>query len=127
MGVTMFAKVQGFIRLGGSDPVTVRGALRFVFNKALKGSTAKCLLGKFLMSVPFQCHGFHHRLAIFLEKTLSVSCQEGEDLAFSVLDSELRKITCYHMETCYCMSPNQICIHSFIPRLIVLLSCPQLH
>ena len=70
-----------------------------------------CLLGKFLMSVPFQCHGFHHGLAIFPEKTLSVSCQEGEDLAFSVPDSELRKITCYHMETSHVSKAN---MHTFI-------------
>ena len=47
------------------------------------------------MSVSFQCYGFHHGLAIFQEKALSVSCQEGEDLAFCVLDSELWKIACY--------------------------------
>lgn len=46
------------------------------------------------------------------EKTLSVSCQEGEGLAFSVLDSELRKMDL----ACYVSKANT---HTFIYSPVV--------
>lgn len=73
------------------------------------------LKGKLRISVSFQCHIFHHRLAIFPRKDSSSVLPGGWKSSF--LDFLENK--------CGMLSPKLICIHSFNPLLLVQTPEPQ--